>query len=230
MPCEVVAELLLVVVTPAHVRLERLRVLGRASSRSPAAAPSGTTGRSTAAPTRSTRTGCRAGRWPRRWSPCSCACRRPTPSEHRRRAHHGDVVLARLDLGVGGGVGVQLRVVEVDHDLAAGETATARLAVQVLRRALDGVLRALEQVRHDRVVDVGDDRDVDLLGGDPDVGRLRLLVARLRTRRRLTAASVPTQITRAATSAATRGRLIEIPPIEPSARRSDGPSGFGRAA
>ena len=42
---------------------------------------------------------------------------------------------------------VQLRVVEVDHDLAAGEAAAAGLAVQVLGHAFDRVLRALEQVR-----------------------------------------------------------------------------------
>src|SRR3954453_11585493 len=42
----------------------------------------------------------------------------------------------------------------------------------------------------------------------------------------LTPAS-PATITRAATSAATRGRLIELSPHRTSSRRSDGPSGFG---
>ena len=67
-------------------------------------------------------------------------------SAHRRGADHGDVVLARLDLGVGRGIGVELRVVEVDHELAARQAAAAGLAVQELGEAFDRVLRALEQV------------------------------------------------------------------------------------
>ena len=132
---EVVAELLVVVVaarrrrpgTSAGVgrggadhlrRRDRERLVGALLRRAP-----------------STRTGCRAGPSPHRSSPCSCASRRPTSANTAEVPDHGDVVLARLDLGVRGCVGVQLRVVEVDHDLAAGEPATAGLAVEVLRRS-----------------------------------------------------------------------------------------------
>ncbi len=117
------------------------------SSRSPAAAPSGTTGRSTAA-TRFVDTNGMSGRPV--VAPVESLQLRISSTDASDTA---DVPTAatsfstRLDLGVGGGVGVELRVVEVDHDLAPGETAAARLAVQVLRRALDCVLRALEQVR-----------------------------------------------------------------------------------
>ena len=90
---------------------------------------------------------------------------------------------ARGDGGVARLARVQLRVVEVDHDLAPGEPAAAFLRVQVRGAGLRAVDRALEQARRQRVVDVGHHGDVDLRGGDPDLRRLGLLVARLRARR-----------------------------------------------
>jgi hypothetical protein len=45
--------------------------------------------------------------------------------EHRCGPDHGDVVAARLDLRVGGRVRVELRVVEVDHELATGRICRA---------------------------------------------------------------------------------------------------------
>ena len=103
--------------------------------------------------------------------------------EQRRRAHQRVVVLAALDGRVARLVAVELRVVEVDDDLAAREPAAAVLAVEVRGAGLHAVDRALEQAGCERVVDVGDDADVDLGRGDADLGRLRL-VARLRGRRR----------------------------------------------
>src|SRR5262249_18876073 len=103
--------------------------------------------------------------------------------EQRRRPHQRVVALAALDGGVARLVPVQLRVVEVDDDLAAGQSAPAGLAVQIGRPGLHTVDRALEQTGSERVVDVGHHRDVDLGGRDPDLGGLRLLVARLGGRR-----------------------------------------------
>ena len=95
--------------------------------------------------------------------------------EHRRGTHRGNIVLARGDLRVLRLCGVELRVEEVDHDLAAGKTAASGLAVDVLRPTFHPVDRPLEQVRRQRAVDIGDHRDMDLLVGDPHVGGLRLL-------------------------------------------------------
>ena len=55
----------------------------------------------------------------------------------------------------------------------------AGLAVEVLGAGLHAVDHALEQAGRERVVDVGDDGDVDLVGGDADLGRLRRVAARL---------------------------------------------------
>ena len=77
--------------------------------------------------------------------------------EQRRRAHQRVVVLAALDGGVARLVAVELRVVEVDDDLATGEPAAAGLAVQVGGPGLHAVDRALEQAGRERVVDVGHD-------------------------------------------------------------------------
>ena len=103
--------------------------------------------------------------------------------EQHEGPDHRVVVLARGDDRVAGLVGVQVRVDEVDDELAAGDTASAGLAVEVLRRALHTVDGALEQSGGERVVDVGDHRDADLLRRDPDLGRLRRLAARLRGHR-----------------------------------------------
>jgi hypothetical protein len=103
-----------------------------------------------------------------------------TREEHRRRADHRKIIPAGLDLGVLGLVGVQLRIEEVNHQLAACQPA---VRVDVLREALHGVSRTLEQVWRDRIVDVGHDRDVDLFRRDADVGRLGSLFRRpLRSR------------------------------------------------
>ena len=84
-----------------------------------------------------------------------------------RGADEGEVVLAGLDHAVGGGVGVELAVAEVDHDLAPGQPAAG---VDAGRPRLDRVHRVLEQPGDERVVDVGDDADLDGGGGEPDVG------------------------------------------------------------
>src|SRR5262249_51868729 len=89
-------------------------------------------------------------------------------------------VLTALDGRVARLVAVELRVVEVDLDLAARESTAAGLAVQVRGACLHPVDRALEQARRERVVDVGDDRDVDLGSRDADLRGFRFLVARLR--------------------------------------------------
>ena len=75
--------------------------------------------------------------------------------------------------------GLSVRVDEVEHELA---TADAAVGVDVLHRAGDAVDAALEETGRDRVVDVGDGRDVDLLRGHADLGRLGL--TRRRRRRR----------------------------------------------
>ena len=103
--------------------------------------------------------------------------------EQHEGTNHREIVLARGDDRVAGLVGVQVRVDEVDDELAAGDTASAGFAVEVLRRALHAVGGALEQSGCERVVDVGDHGDADLGRRDPDLGRLGRLIARLRGHR-----------------------------------------------
>ena len=96
--------------------------------------------------------------------------------EQRRGADDREVLAARLDERVARvGVG-EVRVEEVDDDLAAREPA---LLVDVLREALHRGGRALEEARLQRVVDVRDDADVDLGGRDADLGRHVRLTAPL---------------------------------------------------
>src|SRR4029079_5468184 len=79
------------------------------------------------------------------------------------------------DLRVLGLRRVELRVEEVDHYLATGETAASGLAVRVLGPTFHPVDGGPEQVWCQGTVDIGDHCDVDLLVRDPDIGRLRLL-------------------------------------------------------
>ena len=91
--------------------------------------------------------------------------------EDRRRTDEREVLRAGLDDRVARLVLAQLRVDEVDRDLAAREAA---VRVDVLRPALHPVDRALEDARSERGVDVGDDRDPDRRRRDPDLGCVRL--------------------------------------------------------
>src|SRR6266511_4883046 len=96
-----------------------------------------------------------------------------------------EVLLARPDHGVAGLGGAQLRVDEVDLDIAAGQLALG--AVDVLGEGPHPVDGALEQTRTHRIVDVRDHGDLDRVGGDADlaVGRAaRLVLPRLRPCRR----------------------------------------------
>ena len=63
-------------------------------------------------------------------------------------------------------LGLSVRVDEVEHELAATDAA---VGVDVLDRAVDAVDPALEETGRERVVDVGDRRDVDLLRGHADL-------------------------------------------------------------
>ena len=98
-----------------------------------------------------------------------------------RGADEGEVVLAGVDDAVGGGVGVELGVAEVDHDLAPGQPAAG---VDDARPGLDRVHRLLEQAGGERRVDVGDHADLDGGGGEPDVGARRRPTRPARPRRR----------------------------------------------
>src|SRR6266540_4892062 len=104
--------------------------------------------------------------------------------EQRARPDDREVLLTRPDDRVAGLVGAQVRVDEVDLDVAPCELA---VAVDVLREGLHPVDDALEQAGAGRVVHVGDHGDPDRVGGDADiaVGRAaRLVLPRLRPRRR----------------------------------------------
>ena len=72
-------------------------------------------------------------------------------------------------------VRAQVRVDEVDDDLAPGDAA---LLVDELRPGPHRVDRRLEEPRDHRVLDVGDHGQADLLVGDPDVRGLRLSALR----------------------------------------------------
>src|SRR5918994_701009 len=87
--------------------------------------------------------------------------------EERARANDGEVLLARLDHGIAGLVGAQLRVDEIDLDVAPGQLALG--AVDVLPERLDPVDDPLEEARASRVDDVRDHRNPDRVGGDADL-------------------------------------------------------------
>jgi hypothetical protein len=101
--------------------------------------------------------------------------------EQRLAAHKGKVFAARLDDRVARIVSTQLGVDEVDDDLAIRD---ATALVEVLRPCAHDIDRPLEETRDDRVLDIGDDRDTDLVVGDADVRRLGLPALRRRSRQR----------------------------------------------